>query len=218
MNVAHADDLNYESYLVEEQTIADPLEEINRLVFNFNLEVDNKVFQPVASGYSTIESSWASKRIKHFSTNLQEPSNFINGILMGELDIAINAFWRFFINSTLGICGLFDAAATLGIPYERRSFDDTMSYYGIERGPYIILPFATPYSLRGLVAETFEELTDPLLYIVDNTLLFLTIKLTLTIPQRAEFLDFDLDSGVDPYVRWRSIFSQQSQWSKNENF
>ena len=220
MNVAHAhsDDIDYDTYFMSDETIADPLEEINRIVFNFNIRIDNNVLQPIASGYSTVDNSLLSQGIKHFSNNLQEPSNLINSVLLGEFDIAINSFWRFFINSTFGIFGLFDIAELLGIPHTRKSFEDTMKYYGVTSGPYLILPFATPSSLRGLVAGTFEMITNPLLYMVNNILLFFTIKLTLSIPQRAEFLNVDLDSGIDPYVRWRSIFFQHNQWSDNENF
>ena len=210
LNKVYAVDINDKDYyFIETEQISDPFEEINRLVFNFNINVDEHALKPLALKYSHIQNSWISKRIMHFSSNLNEPSNFINSIMLGDIETAINSFWRFFINSTLGIFGLFDIADVLGIPKVRRNFEETMVHYEIGSGPYIILPFLMPSSLRGVIASGFEALTNPLLYILNNIFLSLTANMILMIPQRAEFLNADLNSGIDPYVRWRSIFSQQ---------
>lgn len=202
-------ELDDNNLMFMEDEVSDPFEKVNRVMFNFNTSIDKKLFRPLARQYSTIDSNFLSKIIHNFSDNLHEPSNFINAILQGEPQVAIRAFWRFYINSIVGLGGAFEIAESMGISKVILGFEDTMVYYGIERGPYIILPFYKPLFLRGVFALALEALINPLFYIIDNTLVSLSMNAALLVPQRAQILNVNINSGIDPYAKLRSIFEQK---------
>ncbi len=190
-----------------ESQIQDPFEKFNRMIFEFNRKVYQEIIYPLMINFANTKKGFIPETLRTFSDNLKEPNNILNSILQGNFQVAINSFWRFYINSILGLGGFFEIAESLGIKKVRMGFEDTMIYYGVEKGPYLILPFQYPTTLRGFFASILEIFVDPLFYIINDFIVSSVIKLILLIPERSEILD--LCSGIDPYSKWRSIFYQR---------
>lgn len=146
---------------------SDPFESFNRKVYKFNSAVDRAVLKPLARGYDKLLPDAVQRRIGNFFRNLAEPTVAINNLLQGKVPDAFAATARFLANSTLGVGGLFDVAAKAGVPRQQEDFGQTLAVWGAEPGPYLVLPFLGPRTVRdsfGLVADWY---TDPVTYI-DN--------------------------------------------------
>lgn len=145
----------------------DPYESFNRKVYKFNSAVDRAVLKPLARGYDKLLPDVVQRRIGNFFRNLTEPTVAINNLLQGKVHDAFAVTARFLANSTLGIGGLFDVASKAGVPRQQEDFGQTLAVWGAEPGPYLVLPFLGPRTVRdsfGLVADWY---TDPVTYI-DN--------------------------------------------------
>ena len=138
----------------------DPLEPINRAIFGFNEVIDDTVLEPVAKGYRAITPDPVEDSVSNFFNNLGEINTIINSTLQMKLDKTISSTSRFVINSTVGIFGLFDVASSLGIERQREDFGQTLGYYGVPTGPYLVLPFFGPSTFRdapGFYADIAVE-------------------------------------------------------------
>ncbi len=136
----------------------DPWEPMNRRIYIFNAIFDNYVFLPVVSGYEFVLPVIVRKGITNFFNNLTEVTNLMNSLLQFKFVKAVNTFGRIAINTTVGLGGLIDVATTVdGIPREEEDFGQTLGFYGLGPGPYLVLPILGPSDLRdtaGLVVDT----------------------------------------------------------------
>lgn len=135
---------------------SDPWEGYNRAVFDFNESFDNNIMKPVAEGYRDIMPDPAERGIHNFFSNLREPFNILNNLLQFKFEDAVSDTVRFTINTTIGILGIFDVASESGIPKHDEDFGQTLAVWGVESGPYFVLPFLGPSTLRdttGLLTE-----------------------------------------------------------------
>ena len=138
----------------------DPLEPMNRAIFGFNEVVDDNILEPVAKGYRYVTPDPVERSVSNFFNNLGEINTIINSALQMKVDKTITSSSRLAINSTVGVLGLFDVATSLGIQREREDFGQTLGYYGISSGPYLVLPFFGPSSFRdapGFYADVMME-------------------------------------------------------------
>jgi len=134
----------------------DPLEPVNRAIFNFNEAIDDSILEPIAKGYQTITPDPVEDSISNFFNNLGEISTIINSALQLNIDKTISSSSRLIINSTIGVFGLFDVASSIGIEKHKEDFGQTLGFYGVPSGPYLVLPFFGPSSFRdapGLYAD-----------------------------------------------------------------
>ncbi len=136
----------------------DPWEPMNRRIYNFNAIFDEYVFLPVVRGYEFVLPDFAQTGVSNFFRNLTEITNLMNSLLQFKIVKAVNTFGRIVINSTVGIAGLIDVAATVdGIERENEDFGQTLGFYGLGPGPYLVLPILGPSNARdtaGLVVDT----------------------------------------------------------------
>ncbi len=149
----------------------DPLEDYNRAMFSFNESLDNNIMKPVAEGYRDIMPDPAEHGISNFFSNLREPFNVLNNLLQFKFEEAVSDTVRFGINSTIGILGLFDVATDAGIPKHDEDLGQTLATWGVESGPYFVLPIFGPSTVRdtaGLASEMWIGNTIE----VGNTQLF----------------------------------------------
>jgi phospholipid-binding lipoprotein MlaA len=109
----------------------DPLEPINRAIFNFNEVIDDSILEPVAKGYQTITPDPVENSVSNFFNNLGEISTIINSALQLNLDKTISSSSRLIINSTIGVFGLFDVASSIGIERHKEDFGQTLGFYGV---------------------------------------------------------------------------------------
>ena len=126
----------------------DPWEPLNRRIYNFNAVFDEYVFLPVVRAYEYVLPTFAQTGVTNFFNNLNEIQNLMNSLLQGKIVKVFNTIGRIAMNTTVGIGGLIDVATYEGVKRENEDFGQTLAFYGLGPGPYLILPVLGPYNLR----------------------------------------------------------------------
>ena len=138
---------------------SDPWEGFNRRVYYFNAMADEYVILPVVDGYKKITPDFIEAGVSNVFDNLSEISTFINSLLQVKILVAGETLTRFALNSTLGLAGLFDVASQVGLRVQNEDFGQTLGFWGVDAGPYLVLPFLGPSSLRDATGVAFDALT-----------------------------------------------------------
>ncbi|MGF1477215.1 MAG: VacJ family lipoprotein [Geminicoccaceae bacterium] len=188
----------------------DPYEGFNRGVFAVNETLDEYVFEPIAKGYRFVVPRPVRTSIGNALSNLGEPVTFLNDSLQGERERAGTTLSRFFINSTLGVAGLFDAAGQLGYQRHDEDFGQTLGVYGVDQGPYLMLPVLGPSTVRDLGGTVVDIVTDPFFFIVGpvERLARGVVSGVDTREGLIEEIDELERSSLDPYASVRTIYLQ----------
>jgi len=139
----------------------DPFEPLNRAVLDVNTSLDDAIIRPVAEAYREIVPQFARDRIRSVIDNLVEPRIFANDVLQGRGAAAWITFQRFVINSTAGLAGLFDLATGDGLPKQTGDFGQTLYAWGVDDGPYLMLLFFGPSTVRDTVGLGVDLYTTP---------------------------------------------------------
>ena len=126
----------------------DPLESFNRAMFEFNDTVDRYAFKPAARGYNFVMPDFASKGVSNFFNNLDDIVVFFNQLLQFKFREAAITSARFVFNSTFGVLGFFDVASHMNLPKRNEDFGQTLAVWGVPSGPYVVLPFIGPRTIR----------------------------------------------------------------------
>ena len=141
----------------------DPLEPLNRQVYGFNTAVDKTVLKPVATVYQDVLPSVARQGVGNFFSNLGEVWSFANNAMQLKVGDAAETLVRFGTNTVFGVFGLFDVAGDLGIRQHKQDFGQTLGYWGVPPGPYLMIPLLGPSSVRdgsALVLDYKANLLD----------------------------------------------------------
>ncbi len=205
-----------------EQLVADPFEPANRAIFAFNSGVDRVVIEPASEVYGAVVPRFGRNRIRDFVDNLKTPVWFVNEVLQGDFAGAGRQATRFFFNSTLGVAGLYDIAANVGgIEKEDEDFGQTLAVWGVENGPYIVLPILGPTTARDLAGRGVDVAFDPLTWSEfegDDTLRVTTGVLDgIDIRHRADDAIELTRESLDPYVQTRTLYIQSRNRRISEN-
>ncbi len=192
--------------------LADPWEGLNRKVFVFNDTLDAYLLKPVAKGYLAVTPAPVELGVSNFFENLGEFSNILNDILQWKWGLAANDTGRLLVNSTVGIAGLFDVAQYVGLNRsEGEDFGQTLAAWGMGQGPYLVLPFMGPSTLRDLGGMPVDSLANPIRY-VDHVPTRNTAYATDLLDTRASLIEAeDLISG-DKYAFMRDAFLQRREY------
>ena len=152
--------------------VYDPWEGMNKRIYNFNYHFDQWVFLPVVRGYRTVTPQFARTGVSNFFANFRDVLTMANSALQANPDKFFQSTGRVLVNSTLGLFGLFDVASTMDIPRPKEDFGQTLGYWGVGEGPYLMIPFLGPSNLRdgiGLLPDYYlrtavqkETLSKPL--------------------------------------------------------
>lgn len=126
----------------------DPLQPMNRAIYQFNDKADRWVMKPVAQGYRDYTPSLVRTGVSNFFSNLNDANSAVNYTLQGEPAAAFDVFTRFMFNSTIGLLGLFDITTSSERHYERTGFGDTFASWGWKDSIYLVIPFSGPSTLR----------------------------------------------------------------------
>ena len=205
-----SDDFKTSNY---EDEIYDPLEPINRAIFNFNNAADKIILEPAAKGYKKLPSP-IQTGISNFLNNLKLPLVAVNQILQGQFENASNSTGRFLVNSTAGVLGLVDVADKIGLEQTQEDFGQTLATWGIGDGFYIVLPIFGPSNIRDSTGMILTYITDPVnaYAISENEAWILPVRTaTNAIDQRSQIIDEVnalRDNSLDYYAAVRSSYYQ----------
>ncbi|MFN7056903.1 VacJ family lipoprotein [Hyphomonas sp.] len=197
----------------------DPYETFNRRMFAFNAGVDRYALGPAARTYKTVTPAYGRDRITDFLRNLRSPVVLVNDILQGEVDRAATTAGRFALNTTFGVLGIWDVATPAGLERHTEDFGQTLAVWGVESGPYLILPIIGPTTPRDLLGTATDRAFDPLVWIqIDNDEdTDLAVRGTLgvfgALNARARLEDqiAALNAQPEPYIALRRIYSSSRQ-------
>lgn len=161
----------FESHVCERKTNSccssalednDPFEPFNRMIFGLNLGLDMMIIEPLAMMYVELFPEYVRERIGYVLRNLGEPVVLVNNLLQGELEDARVTLGRFFFNSTFGVVGIFDVSTDWGLPYKKTDLGLTFASWGVESGPYLILPVLGPSNARDAWGRLGDFSIDPI--------------------------------------------------------
>ena len=144
----------------------DPWEPVNTKVFEFNRQVDRWVLKPAAQGYNAVVPNPVQIGISNLFYNTRFPSRLINNLAQGKFSGAGTEVGRFLLNSTFGLGGLVDVAKYMNITTPEEDTGQTLGYYGMKPGPYVVLPFLPPFTLRDLVGYIGDIALNPINWMV----------------------------------------------------
>ena len=186
----------------------DPLEPWNRGVYKFNDVVDQAVLKPVATVYTTVTPNFVQTGVRNFFSNLNDAWSAVNSALQFKGQEAMNNFWRFTINSTFGLGGLFDVASEAQIPRVKQDFGLTLGHWGVGTGPYLVLPVLGPSTLRDTVAMPVDMSGNPV-GAIDHVPTRNQVTALRVVNQRAQLLDASNllnQAALDPYSFLRDAY------------
>ena len=145
----------------------DPWEGFNRNMTGFNDGVDAVLLKPLATAYQAVTPDVAERGVSNFFANLDEPATAVNQLLQAKPGRALGDSTRFVVNSTVGLLGLVDVATSLGLEKHDEDFGQTLAVWGLDPGPYLVLPFMGPSSPGAVVGMIADNRLDPLRTIDD---------------------------------------------------
>ncbi len=191
----------------------DPLEDRNRSIYAFNENLDEAIIEPAADGYAYIIPNFLQKGLNNFFDNINYPITIINQVLQGNIEKSLQDTLRFSVNTSIGIFGFFDPASSMGLPEHDEDFGQTLAVWGVKEGPYLMLPFIGPKTLRSLTGDLTDVLFNPLLNIDDTNLKIKTNLINL-LQDRSDLSDLEeeLDNSFDPYQYIKDSYIQNRKY------
>lgn len=213
-----------------QNSVNDPLESMNRAVFNFNEMVYDNVFDPVARGYKRVTPDPVELVVGNFFSNLNEVVVITNSVLQLNYESALASSARLLVNTTFGIFGMIDiasdisAVSDINLSKRNEDFGQTLGRYGVGSGPYIVLPLLGPSSVRdtvGIAVDSFfmDPVTQGVTGVfmtgvpyLNTTALRLPVAAARTVNARAQFLEQDKtleEAALDKYEFVRDAYLQR---------
>lgn len=189
----------------------DPIEGFNRAMFDINDGLDKAIVRPIAQGYEAALPAPVRKGVTNFFANIGDVFIAINNLLQGKVPEALSDVSRVAVNTTFGLLGVIDVASDLGLEKHEEDFGQTFGRWGVEDGPYLVLPLFGPSTLRdavGLVADTHA---DPVVWVDDVPSRNLLLA-TRAIDNRAGLLSADKiveEAALDRYSYMRDAYLQR---------
>lgn len=192
----------------------DPWESFNRSMFAANRFGDKIVYKPFGKAYKAVVPSFARKGVNNFFDNLRTPSSSLNNFLQGKPERGLNEIARFIFNSTLGLGGLFDIAASGGMERYDEDFGQTLAVWGAPDGPYIVIPVWGPRTVLSTVALPVDFVTD-LQRQFRHTGTRDKLYILRLIDTRSRLLTTEelLNKSADPYIAFREAYLQNREFN-----
>ncbi|MDR1499277.1 MAG: VacJ family lipoprotein [Rickettsiales bacterium] len=201
--------------------IKDPFEKFNRKILTFNMFFLDNVAKPLSKAYKAVTNQFIRDRLSNFGSRFSDPIILINSLLQFDLKNSAKTVGTFGINMTIGLFGLFNPAKHFGLYRENKKFGETLAFYGVGNGFYLMLPFLGPTTLRNGVGQIAEFYLDPFFFnklnIIDKGDLT-PDKLTIPkfVGQYAEQVGLSSDlsekflkKAFDPYIFLRESYLQR---------
>ncbi len=191
----------------------DPFERVNRATYKFNDALDHAVLRPVAKGYKKVTPQFVQTGVSNFFTNLGQPTVIVNDLLQAKFVPALSDTGRFFLNTTVGIGGLLDPASAAGLDKHDEDLGQSFGKWGVPAGPYLMVPFFGPTTVRDGIGRLGDVYTDPLYYVEEDKVRYSIYALSL-VNLRAGLLDTDqtLEQAFDKYAFLRNAYLQRREY------
>lgn len=191
----------------------DPFEPVNREIWDFNWDVlDAYILRPITVTYVTVMPQPARTGLVNITDNLQEPANFLNNIFQGKVDDGLDSLARFLINTTVGLVGTFDVASKIGIERKREQFGETLAVWGLDTGPFLMLPFLGPSDPRSFTGDYVDGFAFPM-SLLEGSVNLARIGFSL-LEARAQLLDQEaqLEQSVDDYAFVKNAYFENLEF------
>ncbi len=193
----------------------DPIEPVNRVVFQVNDWGDRYLLRPVAVGYERGLPAQMRTGVRNIFSNLLYPVTIANAFLQGKFKQCSRDGARFLVNSTVGLAGTFDPATRIGLEENDEDFDQTMAVWGIGEGPYLVIPIFGPRILRHLAGDVVDAPLTPFVSVTSGDLdLKLAAWVVNQVDKRSRLLDVDYQvfESFDPYIFVRDAYLQRRRY------
>lgn len=194
--------------------VYDPYDKFNRRIFAFNSVLDHILLRPITIGYKRITNDYTKARVNSFVSNVAAPVTIVNYGLQMNYEQTMKSIWRFLINSTFGIGGLFDVASKMGLKVTTQTFGSTLARYGVAPGPYLVLPFFGGTNARDVTDSLFtNNYFNPIMHVVHQDFKIVEFAMQ-TIDTRLillPFTDYVEKNSTDPYIAIRSATHQNRE-------
>ena len=203
----------------------DPFEPLNRKMFLFNDNLDKAILKPVAKTYKTITPEPVDKGITNFFSNLGDVIVIANDLLQFKFQQAASDTGRLLVNTTVGLLGFVDIATDIGLPKHNEDFGQTLGYWGLNDGPYLVLPFLGPSSLRDTIGLSADIFLDPISYYTrtsGNTSANRAVRATKgveIVDKRADLIELEgvlEEAALDKYTYYREAYLQRRNYLVND--
>jgi phospholipid-binding lipoprotein MlaA len=195
-------------------TPGDPLERVNRTTHRFNDSIDRALLRPIATGYRDHVPKPLQEGIDNVLEHLAFPTTLVNDLLQLKLKDTLADLGRFTVNTVFGIGGILDPASEMGIPKNDEDFGQTLGRWGVPPGPYVVVPFLGPSTIRDAPSLYVDGQTDLRVALhIDNNVEWGIATLSL-IHRRSELLPFDasFDAAYDRYAFIRNAWLQRREY------
>ena len=193
--------------------VSDPIESTNRSIYEFNEGFDRIIMKPLAKGYQKLPGP-VQTGTHNFFSNLDDVVVIVNDVLQLDVELFTSDVLRFSVNSVFGLFGLIDMGTPMGLPKHYKSFADTLGYWGVGAGSYIILPFIGPSSVRDAPSLVIDFITHPL-SLVSPASASVALATARGVDIRSDLLkstNLRDELALDPYIFTREAYYQ---WRQN---
>jgi phospholipid-binding lipoprotein MlaA len=191
--------------------VYDPLEPMNRVIFNVNDALDRNVVRPVAQAYVNVVPRLVRTGVSNVFGNVSDAFSAINNLLQGKKEPFGSDLGRVLVNSTFGLGGIFDIAAEANIEKYNEDFGQTLGWWGLGAGPYLVLPILGSSNVRDATGLVAHGLIDPV-YQVTPTVNEYELVVLRALDTRAGLLGTDdlvQSAALDKYTFIRSAYTQR---------
>ena len=199
------------AFAVEVDVDPDPWEPFNRSMFEFNETLDEYVLLPAAKGYRYVMPDPAERGVTNFIANIYEVNNTLNALLQGRPGSALKSAGRMLVNSTVGLLGLIDVATPMGIQRQPADFGQTLYVWGVDSGPYLVLPLYGPHTVRSSVGYFVDTYASVPANIDDSEWAYL-FWVVEAIDIRANLMKAEELITGDRYIFIRNAYLQRREY------
>ncbi len=203
------------SWVGMEPEPGDPLEPLNRSMFDLNNHLETYVSKPLARVYVKITPEPVDRGISNFFSNLDEPTNIFNNLLQLKVKDALSDLGRMAINTTLGFFGFMDVASSWGLEKHDEDFGQTLGYWGVPAGPYLVLPVIGPSDVRDTGGFAMDWVIHFINRRVGDNRYGWTLWGLRYIDETAAMMrneDMVRSAALDPYIFYRESYLQRRKY------
>ncbi len=194
----------------------DPFEGVNRQIFEFNKVVDEHILHLIAYKYKKHTPELLQVSVNNFFSNLEEIPTLGNQLLQLKFAESLHTLLRFILNTTLGMGGIADVATAEGITKGKEDFGQTLGYYGVSNGPFLVLPILGPSSLRDITKYPADNTMSVDLKQSDSQANSTTALAGLNASANVVDITSALYKDEDPYIKMRSSYLQNREYEVND--